>query len=62
MVIELRFEERMTHTERTATTKILQQRTKTKWVDGNTTENGYYTWSEWSDVPTVRQAGLDFTG
>jgi len=54
-MFELRFEERMTHTERTVTTKILQQRTKTRWVDGSTTENGYYGWSEWTDVPEVRE-------
>ena len=29
----------------------LQQRTKTKWLDGTTTKNGRYGWSDWEDVP-----------
>jgi len=31
----------------------LQQRTKTKWLDGTTTKNGRYGWSDWEDVPAV---------
>ena len=31
----------------------LQQRTKTRWLDGTTTKNGCYGWSDWEDVPTV---------
>ncbi len=58
MMIELRLEERMTHTGRTGTEKILQQRTKTRWVDGSTDKDGYYTWSEWTDIPVVQEEGL----
>jgi len=54
-MIELRFEERITHTERTATIKVLQKRTKTKWVDGTTPTSGYFDWTEWEDVPVVRK-------
>lgn len=56
--IQLRLEERRVHDQRTGTAKILQQRTKTKWVDGSTTDNGRYDWSEWEDVPVVRGEGL----
>lgn len=33
----------------------LQQREKTKWVDGSTTTDGYYDWSDWEDVPTIME-------
>jgi len=52
-MIELRFIERATHSDGSGMIKILQQRTKTKWIDGSTTVNGYFTWGEWQDVPSV---------
>jgi len=54
-MIELRFIKRATHDDGSGIIKILQQRTKTKWVNGSTTKNGHYDWSEWTDIPVVQE-------
>jgi len=46
----LRIQRRRSHD---AYEDILQQRFKTKWIDGSTPTTGYYTWGEWADVPVV---------
>tara|TARA_R110002072_G_scaffold273116_2_gene433455 strand:- start:589 stop:990 length:402 start_codon:yes stop_codon:yes gene_type:complete len=43
-MIELRYLQR-------ADKSLLQQRTKTKWLDGTTAKNGCYGWSDWEAVP-----------
>jgi len=53
-MIELRFEHRKVDNYHRGTRAILQQRTKTKWIDGSTVNGGYYDWSEWEDVPVVQ--------
>jgi len=40
--------------KRNGSEDVLQQRKRTKWVDGTTTTNGYFTWDEWEDVPVVQ--------
>ena len=44
-MIELRY------LQRADKSLLLQQRTKTKWLDGTTTKNGCYGWADWEDVP-----------
>ena len=34
-------------------TNTLQYRTKDKWADGTTVNNGKYIWSDWKNVPMV---------
>ena len=46
-MIELRY------LQRADKSLLLQQRTKTKWLDGTTTKNGCYGWADWEDVPVV---------
>ena len=46
-MIELRY------LQRADKSLLLQQRTKTKWLDGTTTKNGRYGWSDWEAVPIV---------
>lgn len=57
-MIEVRLVMRRTHFEVRGIEKILQQRTKTKWIDGSTDKNGYYDWSEWGDVPVIKESDL----
>jgi len=53
-MIELRFIKRATHDDGSGIIKVLQQRTKTKWINGSTTANGHFTWDEGQDVPLVK--------
>jgi len=53
-MIELRFEERIVHTGRTGTAKILQFRTKDVHIDSPTTTPVEPVWAEWKDVPVVQ--------
>jgi len=55
MEAELRVLNRRVHDQRTSHKEILQQRTRSVWVDGSTTENGRYDWSEWKDIPVVQE-------
>ena len=50
ITIELRLEEQVIW-PKTHVVQVLQQRTKTRWLDGSTTDNGCYGWSDWEDVP-----------
>jgi len=53
MEIQLRVMRRKKHNSNVFTVKVLQQRTKSVWVDGSMMDNGYYTWDKWQDVPIV---------
>ena len=53
---ELRFEERPDPTSQKGTQMVLQYRTKTVHVDSPTTTPVEPAWTEWKDVPIVKQA------
>ena len=54
-MLDLRFVERLSHDSREATVKVLQFRTKTEHVDSATTTPEPLAWTDWKDVPLVKE-------